>query len=69
MTADRIAKEQAAARERLPRILTDDVLDAMTVTAIACTENQSEAIAFVLWAYEQAGKEAPDFGRFSELET
>jgi hypothetical protein len=66
----RMVLEQAAADAgQLPR-LTDEFLETLTLAAIACTRNDghAEAIGIALWCYEKAGREPPDFGRFSNGE-
>jgi hypothetical protein len=64
-----IADERAAALAQLPKLLTGEFLDRLATAAIAYGGDEQaryEAISFALWCYELAGREPPDFGRFSE---
>ena len=59
--------ERAAAKAAVLPRLTDEFLETLTLAAIAMDgEDQADGIAFALACYEMAGKEPPDFGRFSE---
>jgi hypothetical protein len=61
------ADERAAERAKLPKLLTAEFLDRLTTAVIAYDGDEQahvEAISFVLWCYEIAGREPPDLGRF-----
>ena len=44
-------------------------LETLVAAVTACGNDgvdRAETISFALWCYETAGRERPDFGRFSE---
>ena len=65
--SDEPLDKRATAKAAVLPLLTGEFLRVLTRAVIALDgDDQANGMAFALACYEMAGKEAPEFGRFSE---